>query len=718
MTKERIRESAKKPEAAKENRTPQTHKSNYSQSVNSSIDRILFLQRTIGNQAVGRLIISGALQAKLEVNEPGDIYEQEADLIADQLMAMPMHQAISGAPPRIQRFSGQSNGQIDVAPTSVDYALASSGRPLELALRKDMEQRFGHDFSRVRVHTGTAAEQSAREVDAHAYTKGHDIVFGLDQFAPETHEGRRLIAHELMHVVQQSGLDSASPVTAPQTQLFRKPAVEAHYPTEDEQRKIEEILSRDFKNVGPTTAGGATTPEAGKPALTRGLSLNAGQKVALAKRLEEPFFDTVSSMDSDAAGKEAVLDQAQAFEVVQSARKAIFDRFGDYAIRTATLTLNTATTEESRKKADEILIEFHADLNDVLDFGRTISTTHCRVCARELVRLDEHSRTQVISMLVEAALQKRREQFQRAATKRIGGAYSSAKERIKLPLRARDAMFHSAVHELIHALAHPAFRAAFGDEDNVNEGFTDYFAHQIYGGNVDPGYAAVVGKIEAVREAMSGPFHFVGDKSAEESLRRAYFGGHLEYIGWVPSSPEEQKAVEKARGPAEEAREPAQWDADIARKREAAYRLQAQTQQGASRNVLYVGLFFSQKSSDTIAVRYARIIARTEPYAKEQLFLEGQLLGSPSLNPGVLGASLGIGAEYQEPYFYAGGGVRFIGTTLPGTGTNRLDVSPFVGFGVRPWQTIRVGAEGFVLVPLTGQNRELGVGFTLGVEFK
>jgi hypothetical protein len=68
-----------------------------------------------------------------------------------------------------------------------------------------MEQRFSHDFSRVRVHSDTAAQQSAQDVKANAYTVGHNIVFGADRFAPATHEGRRLLAHELTHVVQQSG---------------------------------------------------------------------------------------------------------------------------------------------------------------------------------------------------------------------------------------------------------------------------------------------------------------------------------------------------------------------------------------------------------------------------------------------------------------------------------------------------------------------------------
>ena len=70
-----------------------------------------------------------------------------------------------------------------------------------------MEQGFGYDFSQVRVHTGTAAQQSAQNVNARAYTVGRDIVFGAGQFVPETHEGRRLIAHELTHLMQQSGGD-------------------------------------------------------------------------------------------------------------------------------------------------------------------------------------------------------------------------------------------------------------------------------------------------------------------------------------------------------------------------------------------------------------------------------------------------------------------------------------------------------------------------------
>jgi hypothetical protein len=148
---------------------------------------------------------SRLLQAKLSIGASHDPLEQEADRVADQVLAAPAHHAGSGAPPRIQRYARQTTEGTDTAPASVDRVLSSSGRPLEPTLQQDMEQRFGHDFSRVRVHSGAAAEQSARDVDANAYTVGHDIVFGTGHFVPSTHEGRRLMAHELTHVVQQSG---------------------------------------------------------------------------------------------------------------------------------------------------------------------------------------------------------------------------------------------------------------------------------------------------------------------------------------------------------------------------------------------------------------------------------------------------------------------------------------------------------------------------------
>jgi hypothetical protein len=91
-----------------------------------------------------------------------------------------------------------------LAPPIVHDVLRSTGRPLEPAARAQMEARFGHDFSRVRVHTDAAAAESARAVGAVAYTVGRDVVFDAGRYAPQTPEGGRLLAHELAHTVQQA----------------------------------------------------------------------------------------------------------------------------------------------------------------------------------------------------------------------------------------------------------------------------------------------------------------------------------------------------------------------------------------------------------------------------------------------------------------------------------------------------------------------------------
>lgn len=147
---------------------------------------------------------SKRLQRKLAVGSSRDPLELEADRVADMVMTGSGHSAMSAAPVRIHRASAQSQAATEAAPESVEQTLARPGRPLDPDLRGDMEARFGYDFGDVRVHVGGLADQSARDVNANAYAVGHDLVFGPGRFAPDTHAGRRLLAHELAHVVQQT----------------------------------------------------------------------------------------------------------------------------------------------------------------------------------------------------------------------------------------------------------------------------------------------------------------------------------------------------------------------------------------------------------------------------------------------------------------------------------------------------------------------------------
>ncbi len=105
----------------------------------------------------------------------------------------------SGSAPR-----GILGARSGARPPDVHDVLRSPGRALDAGVRAFMEPRFGHDFGSVRVHTGEAAARSARSVSALAYTAGEHVVFNEGQYQPETEAGRRLLAHELAHVIQQS----------------------------------------------------------------------------------------------------------------------------------------------------------------------------------------------------------------------------------------------------------------------------------------------------------------------------------------------------------------------------------------------------------------------------------------------------------------------------------------------------------------------------------
>jgi len=91
-----------------------------------------------------------------------------------------------------------------MVPSIVDSELTSPGQPLDSGTRTLMGERFGHDFSDVRVHTGRRAGEAATAVQANAFTVGRDIVFGSDRYSPNSKEGIRLLAHELTHTIQQT----------------------------------------------------------------------------------------------------------------------------------------------------------------------------------------------------------------------------------------------------------------------------------------------------------------------------------------------------------------------------------------------------------------------------------------------------------------------------------------------------------------------------------
>lgn len=215
---EAIRDAVKAPEKKKGNQFSQVQKCNFYQPDRSPVEKILYLQRTIGNQSIQRLMKSEALQAKLTISAPGDRYEREADRVAEQVMRMPEPAVqLEASCPFAKGSSckekeeilqtkemGGKTTQNSPAVESRINSLRGGGQPLPESVSAFFEPRFGHDFSQVRVHTDVKAAESTRAVNALAYTVGNDIVFAHGQYAPKAAKSKRLLAHELTHVVQQT----------------------------------------------------------------------------------------------------------------------------------------------------------------------------------------------------------------------------------------------------------------------------------------------------------------------------------------------------------------------------------------------------------------------------------------------------------------------------------------------------------------------------------
>jgi len=174
---------------------------------------LMDLQKTHGNQYVQKL--AARIQAKLKISQPRDIYEQEADRMAERILRMPdpvevtqsnkipkssENLAKNEVMPSIMPYSPSQEG-INNTPSSIQNSIHSQGQPLDSSTLSYMESRFGRDFSQVRIHNDSV---STSKINAQAFTKGNNIVFGQGKYQPGTHSGKSLLAHELTHVIQQS----------------------------------------------------------------------------------------------------------------------------------------------------------------------------------------------------------------------------------------------------------------------------------------------------------------------------------------------------------------------------------------------------------------------------------------------------------------------------------------------------------------------------------
>jgi len=190
---------------------------------------------SIGSQFEERLLQSRSIQAKLKISQPNDKYEQEADRVADQVVAMPNsklqcqpetideNESVQTKPlvdqvdPLVQRkevpLEQEEGGALphvkvgDAKKRGFQEKLNHSpgaGDTLSESTKASMESHFGRDFSAVRIHTDSASAQMNKDIGAQAFTHGKNIYFNDGRFNPGTRSGKHLLAHELTHVVQQN----------------------------------------------------------------------------------------------------------------------------------------------------------------------------------------------------------------------------------------------------------------------------------------------------------------------------------------------------------------------------------------------------------------------------------------------------------------------------------------------------------------------------------
>jgi hypothetical protein len=199
----------------------------------------------------------------LQVNEPSDKYEQEADSMADRVMRMSIP-SVGGSPffksvqadvqckcqnceEEEKLHRKESSGTETHGSNELDSyvgSLSSFGQPLPGSSRQFFEPRFGQDFSNVRVHTDSVAAKSAQSINSLAYTTGSNIVFNSGQYSPESDSGKRLMAHELTHVVQQAGSDKKIQKLGANPNCTNAEAIQIHQAIYDARAWINNALAK------------------------------------------------------------------------------------------------------------------------------------------------------------------------------------------------------------------------------------------------------------------------------------------------------------------------------------------------------------------------------------------------------------------------------------------------------------------------------------------
>ena len=436
---------------------------------------------------------------------------------------------------RLLQRSATDKSEVHEVPPVVNEVLQSSGQPLDSTTRNYFEQRFRHDFSRVRVHTDQRAAESAAALGARAFTSNESVVFADQHYRPETHEGRHLLAHELAHVVQQensSTLNFNSPVssshdpseTAADSAANHVMSNAAHTanPSAQPQAAIQRTVDdpKRFQEVHDALFVAAPAPSGGAKKLQPWVDPDpakgeAGTAEALFKQAKANFQAFVKANPAAVSTKiktqttEADLD-TDAVDV-SDALKARFP-FISISVTDAQIKAAVSVMTPALTSGQDYLREWMANKlpgwSDVENFS--ISETDPRFIAL----LDRLLADTDIGPDLKAM-----------ATKPSGFQRGQGQKREIFIHRGTDPQMRKKVlfHELTHFYAHPIYRewvATTVNERWYNEGFTEYIARMAMPAPILKLATSYQDRVDSITKEVAAHV-------PDDDIARAFFRGEI-----------------------------------------------------------------------------------------------------------------------------------------------------------------------------------------------
>jgi hypothetical protein len=523
----------------------------------------VFAQKDSDAPALQSKAAPSSASGALRIGQAEDAFEREADRVANEVMsggAAKRHWSLPGlgGGRSLQRKcscggSGASGGECEqcqqekenktlqrkaaglaeraVAPPIVHDALNSHGQPLDPATRALMEAGFGHDFSKVRVHTDSKANASAQAINALAYTAGSDVVFGAGRYAPDTPQGRRLLAHELAHTIQQA------PGIARQAGVIPAPPLDLGGPASKKAREYQPHF-RPHIPKAPTIPPPPVPEEATPP---------PGPCPSAADVKRELSQSDVASQTETEMERDIKLGKTRAGRAKPVTRKLIVE--ADGAIRKEF----GAILPPGRNFAGPKAVDTHTPADfakqrvpDAASASYFIGQAALETAGKRLrdLCITTPDNPQLQSEVAAPILKRRKIDFVRDhQSSRIGGlttfpvSKGAVTPHVDLPESSAN-IGHIVVHEAMHFYVSDAYRRtanASKIDRQMMEGGAEFLARQVINARLSrvPGFEIHYGTYAAEFAYVSN-YLLHGGLS---SFKLAYFQGHTDLLGLPPVQP-------------------------------------------------------------------------------------------------------------------------------------------------------------------------------------